>query len=248
MSTSMHIRELHLDLHRTIEWNMDQQLWVIIIGVQCWQRHVQTLSPWPEDASHAACKCLIQGPNLQILDPSVPANSCVCMTMNFQAEHRCTSFHHLASPIPEGIGAHMGLVYVLMERPGRPTIGGLAVVIMSAAGSKVWHGTALCSLASLLLAKSACTCDERYHTSGVRMSRVVSRKCHTEYDISIRKVMCLWTCRRLQKRQVNFPDAFLHTAYLTSIRTLHFVKPINRLCHVFIRPLHHQASMDGRKQ
>lgn len=189
MSKGMHTRELYLDLHRAIERDMDQQLWVIVIGVQCWQRHVQTLSPWPEDASHAACMCLIQGPNLQMLNPLVSTSSCVCMVVKFQARHRCTPFSNHASPIPGGIGAHMGLVYVLMERPGRPTIGGLAVVIMSAAGSKVWHDAALCSLAYLLLAKFSCTCDEKYHTTGVRMSRVVSQSCHTECNISIRKAM-----------------------------------------------------------
>ena len=68
----------HLDLHCAVEGHMDEQLRVIIIGVQRWQGHVQALRPGPEHSLHAATARLIQRPYLQgdILDVRVWRQAC----------------------------------------------------------------------------------------------------------------------------------------------------------------------------
>jgi len=46
----------------------------------------------------------------------------------------------------------MGLVDMLMEGPSRTTVGSLAVVIVSAASSRIWHHALACNLAGSVLA------------------------------------------------------------------------------------------------
>lgn len=55
----------HLQLHSAVERDVDQELWVVVVGVQHGQWRLQALLPWPQNLHGAALHRLVQRRDLR---------------------------------------------------------------------------------------------------------------------------------------------------------------------------------------